>query len=68
MYYDSASEVFDAQLKVYEKKIAEGAKGLEFPEYDLRTVIETYNQIINGYPRDQLADDAIIIRVLRYRK
>jgi len=68
LYYDNASEAFDAKLKVYEKKISEGVTGLDFPEYDLSNVIETYNQIITGYPRDQLADGAYFYKALALQK
>jgi TolA-binding protein len=68
LYYDDASEAFDAQLRVYEKKIADGEKGLSFPEYDLTRVIETYNEIINEYPRDPVADDAVFYKALALQK
>ena len=41
---------------------------LYFPEYDLKKVIDTYDKIIRGYPKDQLADAACFYKALALQK
>ena len=37
LYYDRAGDDFDVKLRDYEKKMAEGKKGIIFPEFDCAT-------------------------------
>ena len=68
LYNDRSSDAFDVKLRDYEKKMAEGRKGITFPEFDLKDVIETYDRIIAGYPKDEMADDAYFYKALALQK
>ena len=68
LYYDRASDAFDVKLRDYEKKMAEGRKGIIFPEFDMKDVIETYDLIITGYPKDEVAPSAFFYKALALQK
>ena len=70
LYYDQSADDFDVALRAYEKKMADGkdTTKLYFPEYDLKRVIDTYDKIINGYPKDPLADAACFYKALSLQK
>lgn len=70
LYFDQAAEDFDVALRAYEKKMAENkdTTRLYFPEYDLKKVIDTYDKIIRGFPKDQLADAACFYKALALQK
>ena len=68
LYYDRAGDDFDVKLRDYEKKMAEGKKGIIFPEFDLRDVIGTYTRIITDYPKDEMADAACFYKALALQK
>jgi len=70
LYFDQSADDFDVALRAYEKKMAEGkdTSKLYFPEYDLKKVIETYDRIIHGYPKDPLADGAYFYKALALQK
>ena len=68
LYYDRASDAFDVKLRDYEKKMAEGRKGIIFPEFDMKDVIETYDLIITDYPKDEVAPSAFFYKALALQK
>ena len=68
LYFDEASDQFGAHLRDYEKKMAEGAKGLTFPEFDMSRVIATYDRVIKGFAADELADNAYFYKALALQK
>jgi tetratricopeptide (TPR) repeat protein len=68
LYFDQASDEFDVKLRDYEKKMAEGAKGQAFPEFDLSKVITAYDRVISGFPRDENADNAYFYKALALQK
>jgi TolA-binding protein len=68
LYNDQAADEFDVKLRTYEKKLAEGAQGLVFPEYNCDKVIETYDRIIHDFPKHDLADNACFYKALALQK
>jgi tetratricopeptide (TPR) repeat protein len=68
--YDLAGDKFQYALREYEAAISSGkdSSGLEFPEYNLDTVIAIYDDIITNYPLDELADDACFYKALALQK
>lgn len=70
LYYDEASELFDNRLLEYERRMEEGSDSaeLEFPEYTLDKTITIYNRIIDTYPEDWLADNALFFKALALKK
>jgi tetratricopeptide (TPR) repeat protein len=70
LYFDDDAENFEFRLRVYEKKMAEGkdTAGIEFPEYDLRKTIKIYDQILNKYLDDDVADEACFYKALALQK
>ncbi|MCU0608648.1 MAG: tetratricopeptide repeat protein [Chitinispirillaceae bacterium] len=70
LHYDAAGEDFQTRLKAYEKKMAAGSDtaGLEFPEYQLDSVIATYDRIIKEYPHGEITDGAYFYKALALQK
>lgn len=70
LYFDQAADDFEVKLRAYEKKMAEGkdTTHLVFPEYDLRKVVETYDNLVRLYPRDPLAPAALFYKALSMQK
>jgi cellulose synthase operon protein C len=70
LYFDQAADDFEVKLHAYEKKMAEGkdTTHLVFPEYDLRKVVETYDNLVRLYPRDPLAPAALFYKALSMQK
>ncbi len=68
LYNDRAGDEFDVQLREYEKKMAQGAQGLIFPEFHCGDVIATYNKIIKEFPKNNLADNACFYKALALQK
>ncbi len=68
--YDLAGDKFQHALREYEAAINSGkdSSGLEFPEYNLDTVIAIYDDIITNHPLDELADDACFYKALALQK
>ena len=68
LHFDQADDEFAVKLHEYEKKMAQGDKGLVFPEYDLSGVITVYDKIIKDFPEDELADNAYFYKALALQK
>ncbi len=70
LYFDQSADDFDVKLRAYEKKMAESkdTARLVFPEYDLKKVIETYDNTVRLYPRDPLAPAALFYKALSLQK
>ncbi len=69
LYYDEAAEKFDAELMIYEKRIAKGdTAGVVFPEYDLSKSLVLYSRISKDFPQDENADDALYYEALGQMK
>jgi cellulose synthase operon protein C len=70
LHFDEAGDEFQARLKAYEKKMAEGkdTAGLEFPDYRLDSVIATYDRIITEFPHSDVTDGALFYKALALQK
>lgn len=70
LYFDESSEDFNRRLDKYEKLLEETADSavVEFPEYDLDKTIGVYNRVIDNYPKDRLADNAMFFKGLALKK
>jgi tetratricopeptide (TPR) repeat protein len=68
--YDLAGQLFQTALREYEAAIASGkdSAGVQFPEYNLDTVVAIYDDIVQNYPLDELADDACFYKALALQK
>jgi tetratricopeptide (TPR) repeat protein len=68
--YDLAGDKFQHALREYEAAINSGkdSTGLQFPEYNLDTVIAIYDDIITNYPLNELADAACFYKALALQK
>jgi TolA-binding protein len=70
LYFDAAGDDFQTRLKAYEHRMAQGkdTAGLEFPDYQLDSVIATYNRIITGFPHSDVTDGACFYKALALQK
>jgi len=70
LHVDDAGDEFQKKLRAYEKKLAESQDSveLEFPEYNLDKVLETYDRIIENYPKNEMTDDAYFYKALAFQK
>lgn len=69
LYFDEASEDFNKRLDEYEKRAATGdTADLKFPEYNLDKTLKIYTSIIESYPYDALADNALFFKALALKK
>ncbi|MBN1602818.1 MAG: tetratricopeptide repeat protein [Chitinispirillaceae bacterium] len=68
--FDFVGERFQVALREYEKAIVSGkdSAGLQFPEYNLDTVVMIYDDILQNYPLDDLSDDACFYKAMALQK
>lgn len=69
LYYDAAADEFQRKLVEYERSMVSGdSSDLQFPEFDLDKVIQTYDFILHKFPDDMVADDACFYKALALQK
>jgi TolA-binding protein len=70
LHFDAAGDDFQTRLKEYEQRMAQGkdTTGLEFPDYQLDSVIATYDRIISNFPHSDVTDGAYFYKALALQK
>jgi TolA-binding protein len=70
LHFDAAGDDFQTRLKAYEQRMAQGkdTAGLEFPDYQLDSVIAAYDGIITGFPHSDVTDGACFYKALALQK
>lgn len=70
LYFDEAGDEFQRKLREYESRMADerDTAGMQFPEYNLDSVIAVYQKILEQYPEDDIADDACFYKALALQK
>jgi tetratricopeptide (TPR) repeat protein len=68
--FDLAGEHFQSALREYEAAISSGkdSAGLQFPDYNLDSVVTIYDDIILNYSLDELSDDACFYKAMALQK
>jgi tetratricopeptide (TPR) repeat protein len=70
LYFDLASDEFDLKLQEYEAKMASGkdTARLVFPEFNLKKVIQVYDDIVTYFPNDPIAPASLFYKALSLQK